>query len=104
MWIKSHLDLIQDQWGQLRGSSLAPDAGIKESSGVALDSDRKANSSIDSAPELLLLTPDPTPSEQTAPPSATSPSTETITPGDRIIVVGKLKEEGTDWVINELPE
>lgn len=105
LWIKSHLDLIQDQWEQLRGSSPALDAGIKESTGSAessvVDSDRKANSFVDSQPEPF--TPDPTPSEQTLP-SATSPSTETITPGDRIIVVGKLKDEDTDWVINELPE
>ncbi|KKA17579.1 hypothetical protein T310_8486, partial [Rasamsonia emersonii CBS 393.64] len=83
----------------------ALDAGIKESTGSAessvVDSDRKANSFVDSQPEPF--TPDPTPSEQTLP-SATSPSTETITPGDRIIVVGKLKDEDTDWVINELPD
>lgn len=106
-WIKSHLDLIPVRWQNLRDSfpnqveelKGAQTSGKPNNNGVhRIDSARNA-SSADSS-----IAPTPTASTQTISTATALTAQQTVRPVDGVIVVAKLKEEDTDWVVNELPE
>jgi hypothetical protein len=97
---KTHLDTPQTQWGKLQESTFFPDGRMEEAK-----ISTEANMQNDSATPELTATWYKTLSFPSIVPTTPGSSRDgKITPGDRIIVVGKLVEEDTDWVINELSE
>jgi hypothetical protein len=97
---KTHLDTPQTHWGQLQESAFFPDGRTQEAK-----SSTEANAQNDSTTPELTATWYKTLSFPSIVPTTPGSSRDgKITLGDRIIVVGKMAEEDTDWVINELPE
>jgi hypothetical protein len=105
---KTHLETAQAQWEPLR-DFFFPDGKTEEAKSPANagkpGSVQSVNSQNDSTtPELTTTSYKSLPSPSIVPTATESNTDGETTPSDRIIVVGTLVEEDTDWVVNELPE
>jgi hypothetical protein len=116
LWLKRNLESIHSQWQQTRNPEYSAVAPQKAEGKEDLASYRSI-----SLPAIANPTPEPSALPQTVVSEQTtsvpleedededttsgySLGVQDVEPEDKIVVMGKLKQEDTDWVAAELPE
>ncbi|KAI9924329.1 hypothetical protein ASPWEDRAFT_115648 [Aspergillus wentii DTO 134E9] len=104
LWFKGHLDIIESQWQQYR--NLVTSTQGKGSSETSSTGSQPSTSPASAAPESeteQLSSPEKTEQDGQALPGS-QPISEKTKTKDQVVVVGRLKDQNTDWVIDDLPD